>query len=93
MSKLQDVLAYAPRGMNADRAAAYCDLSKTKFLELVETGILPQARDLGGVARWDRKSLDAAWDALDNRKKPTHRRTLEDALEAEGGEGELRVRQ
>lgn len=85
MSKLQDALAYAPRGMNAERAAAYCDLSKTKFLELVDTGVLPTARDLGGVPRWDRKALDAAWDALDNRKKPAHRKTLDDALEAESG--------
>jgi hypothetical protein len=85
MAKLQDEVAYAPRGMNAERAAAYCDLSKTKFLELVDNGTLPACKDLGGVPRWDRKTLDAAWDALDNRKKPAHRKSLEQMLEAESG--------
>ena len=32
--KLQDSMAYPPRAMKADRAAAYLDMSRSKFLEL-----------------------------------------------------------
>jgi predicted DNA-binding transcriptional regulator AlpA len=65
-TKLQDAIAYPPRGMNCDRAAAYCGVSRTTFGELVTSGILPPAKSLGGLARWDRVDLDAAWDALDS---------------------------
>jgi predicted DNA-binding transcriptional regulator AlpA len=70
--KLQDTLAYPPRGMNCDRAAAYCGVSRTTFSELVASEVLPPAKNLGGLARWDRIDLDAAWDALDDaaRRKP-----------------------
>jgi predicted DNA-binding transcriptional regulator AlpA len=93
--KLQDTLNYAPRGMDADHAAAYCGLSRTKFLDLVSLGTLPPSKDLGGVPRWDRKTLDAAWDALENRTKPfgARRKALDDLLEAEDGEGEPSIRQ
>jgi predicted DNA-binding transcriptional regulator AlpA len=64
-TKLQDDLAYPPRGMNCDRAAAYCGVSRTTFGELVASGVLPPAKNLGGLARWDRIDLDAAWDTLD----------------------------
>ena len=37
-NKLQDALAYPPRAMKAERAAAYLDMSRTKFLELVDQG-------------------------------------------------------
>jgi|SRR2546422_837795 excisionase family DNA binding protein len=71
-TKLQDAIAYPPRGMNCDRAAAYCGVSRTTFRELVASGVLPPAKILGGLARWDRVDLDAAWDALDDaaRRKP-----------------------
>jgi predicted DNA-binding transcriptional regulator AlpA len=92
-AKLQDTLAYPPRGMDAERAAAYCGLSRTKFLELVDSRVLPPSKDLGGVPRWDRKSLDAAWDALDDRRRPTRRKSLDDILGAEDGEGEPAVRE
>ena len=39
--KLQDHLGYPPRGMDAERAAAYLGLGRTKFLELVENGRMP----------------------------------------------------
>lgn len=89
MSKLQDNLAYPPRGMDADHAAAYCGLSKTKFLEGVESGAWPRARDAGGCPRWDRVQLDKAWDALDERRKrrPGRLITLEEALAAKDGQG------
>jgi hypothetical protein len=37
--------------MNADRAAAYVDISKTKFLEGVDKGVWPLARDVEGLPK------------------------------------------
>ena len=87
-SKLQDSCAYPPRMMNADRGAAYLDISKTKFLEGVATGIWPPARDMGGLPRWDRHDLDSAVDAMSERKKrlAPARKSLADILEAECGQ-------
>ena len=51
--KFQDSCAYPPRMMNADRASAYLDISKTKFLEGVASGIWPAPRDVGGLPRWE----------------------------------------
>jgi hypothetical protein len=87
MNKLQDVLAYPPRGMNADRAAAYCGLSRSKFLEFVDLGILPQPKIMGGIPRWDRVDLDAAWDALDERHKrlSSRRPSFDDLQEVADG--------
>ena len=50
MVKFQDALAYPPRMMNADRTAAYVDLSKTKFLDGVDNGTWPPAKDVDGDA-------------------------------------------
>ncbi|TXJ15800.1 MAG: hypothetical protein E6Q28_09855 [Afipia sp.] len=95
MSKFQDALSYPPRMMNADRSAAYVDLSKTKFLEGVQNGTWPAAKDVGGVFRWDRQELDAAVDAFSARKRKsaTQPMTLAEALEAEDGQGGSAVRQ
>jgi hypothetical protein len=83
--KFQDNCAYLPRLMSADRAAAYLDISKTKFLEGVEKGVWPLARDVDGLPRWDRRDLDAAVDAMSERKKrlAPARKSLADMLEAE----------
>jgi hypothetical protein len=74
--------------MNADRAAAYLDLSKSKFLEGVASGKWPPPRDAGGVPRWHRLDLDAAADATEANKKRLApvRKSLADLLEAEGAE-------
>lgn len=93
MSKLQNTLAYPPRGMDADHAAAYCGLSKTKFLEGVESGTWPAAKDADGAPRWDRVQLDSAWDALDQRKRSARRPTLAQIQEQEDGQGGTRIRQ
>ena len=61
--KLQDYLSYPPKGLRADRAAAYLDMSKSKFLALVDEGIIPQPAKLGGVKVWDRVDLDAVVEA------------------------------
>ena len=41
VGKLQDHLAYPPRAMRAERAAAYLDMSTRTFLRLVDEGLLP----------------------------------------------------
>lgn len=82
-AKLQDTMSYAPRGMDADRSAAYCGLSRTKFLDGVESGEWPQPKDVSGVMRWDRVELDAAWDAKqqrDRKRSGTSRRVSFDEL-------------
>jgi hypothetical protein len=93
--KFQDALAYPPRMMNADRSAAYVDLSKTKFLEGVDSGTWPPAKDVDGMPRWDRLELDAAVDALDQRKKKStvRRKSFDDLVEGSGGEVGSRIRQ
>jgi predicted DNA-binding transcriptional regulator AlpA len=72
--KLQDHLGYPPRGMDAERAAAYLGLGRTKFLELVEIGRMPKpVRIEEELPRWDRFDLDAAWDDLKQRRDPIER--------------------
>jgi len=52
-----------PRGLRADDAAAYLGMGKTKFLELVNKGIMPRAVLIDGIKVWDRFDLDAVFDA------------------------------
>jgi predicted DNA-binding transcriptional regulator AlpA len=67
--KLQDHFGYPPRGMDAERAAAYLGLGRTKFLELVEDGRMPKpVRIEEELPRWDRHDLDAAWDDLKQKR-------------------------
>jgi predicted DNA-binding transcriptional regulator AlpA len=61
--KLQDRLGYPPRGMDAERAAAYLGLGSSKFLEMVEEGRMPKpVRFEDKLPRWDRLDLDAAFE-------------------------------
>jgi excisionase family DNA binding protein len=57
-SRLANTLAYPPRALRADRAAAYLDISTPTFLRLVEQGRLPAGRKLAGITFWDRVALD-----------------------------------
>lgn len=59
-----------PRGLNADLAAAYVGVSRTKFLEEVDTGIWPKGERRGGRVIWDRVKLDKAWDRLEESGDP-----------------------
>jgi predicted DNA-binding transcriptional regulator AlpA len=65
--KFQDHLAYPPRAMKAERAAAYLDMSRSKFLELVEAGRLPPPKIIDGMRVWDRLALDAAFNDFPDR--------------------------
>jgi predicted DNA-binding transcriptional regulator AlpA len=83
--KLQDVLAYAPYALDADRAAAYACLSKSKFLELVEAHEAPSPADVGRCPRWLRRDLEAWLDGSAGYTKRTHKKTLAEVLEASRG--------
>jgi predicted DNA-binding transcriptional regulator AlpA len=50
--------------MDAERAAAYIGFGRTKFLEMVRDGRMPQPIYIDDNPRWDRRDLDAAWDDL-----------------------------
>jgi predicted DNA-binding transcriptional regulator AlpA len=60
--KLSDSLAYPPRAMRLEQAAAYLSISTSSFLRLVEEGALPPAIKKHAMALWDRLDLDAAFD-------------------------------
>ena len=62
--KLQDALAYPPRAMRADRAAAYLSISRSTFLQWVEEGKMPQPIRVSGVVLWDRLAVDLAFEDL-----------------------------
>lgn len=59
-----DPYAYPPRGLDRAAAARYLALPPDTFSALVQVGTLPQPRQLGGIAVWDRNELDAAFKAL-----------------------------
>jgi predicted DNA-binding transcriptional regulator AlpA len=65
--KFQDELAYPPRAMRAERAAAYLDMSRSKFLELVDAGRLPKPKIIDGIRVWDRLALDSAFNDFPDR--------------------------
>ena len=60
--RLQNHLAYPPRAMRAERAAAYLDLSLSTFLRFVDEGLLPPPVKVHGVVSWDRHDLDCAFE-------------------------------
>jgi predicted DNA-binding transcriptional regulator AlpA len=62
--KFADGLAYPPRAMRADRAAAYLDMSSSSFLKLVDEGVLPAGVRIKGMVVWDRYELDAAFENI-----------------------------
>jgi len=63
-SKLQDTLAYPPRGMSRERAAAYVGVSVSLFDEMVKDGRMPPPKRANSRVIWDRIQLDAAFEAL-----------------------------
>jgi excisionase family DNA binding protein len=57
----------APRLISRDAAAAYVNVSPTKFEEMVRDGRMPQPKRLGGRRKaWDVRALDAAVDGLED---------------------------
>jgi predicted DNA-binding transcriptional regulator AlpA len=64
--KLADGLSYPPRGMRADRAAAYLGMSTSSFNRLVDDKLMPKGKLIGGMVIWDRLDLDAAFENFKN---------------------------
>lgn len=92
--KLQDGLNYPPRGMDADRAAAYCGVSKSTFLKGVENGEFPQPKEICHAIRWDRVELDAAWDAKQEnarKRSSSPRRATFDELMEDNPDGGAKI--
>jgi predicted DNA-binding transcriptional regulator AlpA len=67
-----------PRAFRADCAAAYLAIGKTKFLELVDEGRLPQPVRIDGVTTWDRLELDAAYERMKQEEGEIRRNPIEE---------------
>ena len=70
--KLADAMAYPPRLLRADRAAAYVAMSTSEFLRLVADGELPRGIKMRSMVFWDRLELDAAvenWKAKQGKRQ------------------------
>ena len=77
--RLADNLAYPPRALRADRAAAYLSMSTATFLRLVKDGRLPKGKKLSGLTFWDRLALDEFVEHYEGESEDT-RNDLEKAL-------------
>lgn len=62
--KLSDGLAYPPRALRAEQAAAYLSISTRLFYELVEDERMPPPVKVNSASLWDRLELDAAFENL-----------------------------
>lgn len=81
--KLADHIAYPPRLMRAERAAAYLSMSRAAFLRLVDDRVFPPGiRISGGMVGWDRLDLDATVDDMKTKatKPSSGRNTMHEIL-------------
>ena len=53
-----------PIGLSREVAAAYIDVSPTKFDELVKDGRMPRPKKIDGRRVWDRLKIERAFAAL-----------------------------
>lgn len=78
--KLQDRMSYPPRGMRADRAAAYLGMSRTEFLKLVDDNKMPKPTKVAGMSIWDRLELDLAFEEWRDRSDTESQNPFDEAL-------------
>ena len=66
MSGRIDILppSLPPRGLSRAEAAAYIGVSGSLFDEMVKDGRMPKPKRVNARTIWDRKKLDAAFDAI-----------------------------
>jgi predicted DNA-binding transcriptional regulator AlpA len=57
-----------PRCLRREAAASYVGVSPNTFDDWISEGWMPEPRTIGGCKLWDRRQLDAALDALFERK-------------------------
>jgi predicted DNA-binding transcriptional regulator AlpA len=65
-SAVTDRIAAFGQGLRLPRAAAYCDVSRSKFLDWVERGIMPKPKRMDKCVIWLRDDLDDALRSLDD---------------------------
>ena len=53
-----------PIGATREVAAAYCSFSPSKFMDLVQRGLMPKPKRVDGMARWDLEEVRIAFKAL-----------------------------
>lgn len=54
----------APRGLSRETAAAYIDVSPSKFDEMVSDGRMPKPKRIDARRVWDRAKIDKAFTSL-----------------------------
>lgn len=54
----------APRGLSRVEAASYVGISPVTFDRMIEDGLMPPAKSIGGRRIWDRLALDKAFHDL-----------------------------
>lgn len=59
-----------PRLLTREQAAAYCGYSRSGFSRLVANGALPGP--IPGLARWDKKAIDAKLDRISGLNAPAN---------------------
>lgn len=62
-----------PRGLSRVEAATYIGVSASLFDEMVKDGRMPRPKRINARTIWDRKRLDAAFDAIpDGESRPAN---------------------
>jgi predicted DNA-binding transcriptional regulator AlpA len=62
-----------PRGLSRAEAAAYIGVSASLFDDLVKDGRMPRPKRVNARTIWDRKRLDAAFEAIpDGESRPVN---------------------
>jgi len=66
MSARTEILPHSlpPRGLSRVEAAAYIGVSASLFDEMVKDGRMPKPKRVNARTIWDRKRLDAAFEAI-----------------------------
>ena len=62
----------APRLIGREAAAAYLQIGRTKFDELVKDGRMPRPKCIDGRRLWDVRAIDIAVDELPSYEETIH---------------------
>ena len=63
-SRAWEILSLQPRGLSRVLAAAYINVSPTKFGEMVRDGRMPPPKVIDRRKVWDRRQLDESFEGL-----------------------------
>ena len=87
--KLADNMAYPPRALRAERAAAYLSMSTSRFLRMVADHELPEPVRMHGMVMWDRLELDEAFERWKEKQRKARKNTFAAALGIEDDEDDV----